>query len=61
MGLDKGKIEAILHNAGLSTKRVKNLANLLAKSDLMEDESVESKSVEKKVIMRKNIAEVLTK
>jgi len=55
MGLDKLKIEEILSRQGLSTKRSRNLAAILAKEDLTKEDE-KPKKKEKSVI--RNITEV---
>ena len=52
MKLDKGKITQFLSNQGLSTRRCQDLAELMAKEDLFEDE--------KKTIVRKTVSREIT-
>lgn len=52
MKLDKGKITQFLSNQGLSTRRCRDLAELMVKEDLFEDE--------KKTIVRKTVSREIT-
>lgn len=54
--LDRGKIEQVLHNNGLSRKRVEKLGKVLANSDLMEDELIIKRNTK-----QKDVTEVLVK